>query len=66
MTDTTIPDTNKSQLVSIHTLSVSNAFSVLNSGPGGLSHEEDKKAFDKEPQKYVKSQEHGSEQIHHH
>lgn len=27
---------------------------------------EDKKAFDKEPQKYVKSQEHGSEQMHHH
>jgi YHS domain-containing protein len=26
---------------------------------------EDKKAFDKEPQKYVKSQEHGSEQMHH-
>jgi YHS domain-containing protein len=27
---------------------------------------EDKKAFDKEPQKYVKSQEHGSEHMHHH
>jgi len=27
---------------------------------------EDKTAFDKEPQKYVKSQEHGSEHMHHH
>jgi len=27
---------------------------------------EDKKAFDKEPQRYVKSQEHGSEHMHHH
>lgn len=27
---------------------------------------EDKKAFDKEPQRYVKSQEHGSDHMHHH
>ena len=27
---------------------------------------EDKKAFDKEPQRYAKSQEHGSEHMHHH
>jgi YHS domain-containing protein len=26
----------------------------------------DKMAFDKEPQRYVKSEEHGSEQMHHH
>ena len=28
--------------------------------------QEDKKAFDKEPQKYVKPHVHGSEQMHHH
>jgi P-type Ca2+ transporter type 2C len=53
MTDSTIPDTDKSQLVSIHTLSVSNAFSVLNSGPQGLSHEEAKRRLQRYGQNII-------------